>query len=169
MDIFRNSVLPLTVITISLYGLYKKVPVFTVFTSGAKKALTVTAELLPVLTALTLSVSMFTSSGADKILSELLSPLCSLTGFPPEIVPLCMITPLSGSGSIVVLRDILKKFSPDSRVGKIASVIAGASETTFYASTVYFGSVGITRTRHTIPSGLIADITGFIAASLIIR
>ncbi len=169
MDIFRNSVLPLTVIIISLYGLYKKIPVFSVFIRGAEKALSQTAGLLPVLTALTLSVSMLTRSGADKILTELLSPLCRLTDFPPEIIPLCLITPLSGSGSIVVLQDILNKFSPDSRTGRIASVIAAASETTFYASTVYYSSVGITRTRHTIPSGLIADITGFITASVLIR
>lgn len=169
MNIFRNSVLPVTVILITLYGLYKKLPVFTVFCDGAKKAIKQTADLLPALTALAVSVSMLTSSGATELLSQLLSPLCELTGFPEEVLPLCLISPLSGSGSIAVLEDILRTYSPDSLIGKTASVIAGASETTFYAVAVYYGSVGITKTRHTIPSALAADIAGYITAAMLYR
>ncbi len=169
MDIFRNSVLPVTVILITVYGLYKKLPVFTVFCEGAKKALVQTANLLPALTALAVSVSMLTSSGVTELLQELMSPLCRLIGFPEEVVPLCLISPLSGSGSTAVLESILKTCSPDSLAGKTASVIAGASETTFYAVAVYYGSVGITKTRHTIPSALMADITSYITAAIILK
>lgn len=168
MEIFRNSVLPFAVLLIVLYGLYKKIPVFSVFVQGAQKALKETAELLPVLTALSLSVSMLTSSGSTELITELFSPLCRLTGFPPEVIPLCLITPLSGSGSVAVLEDILRRYSPDSSIGRLASVIAGASETTFYTIAVYYGSVGITGTRHTVPCALTADLTSYVVAAFLL-
>ncbi|MBQ6898499.1 MAG: spore maturation protein [Clostridia bacterium] len=146
-----------------------KLPVFEIFLKGAKKALAVTADLLPALTALCLTVSMLSASGALEIPGRLLSPVAGLLGIPEEVLPLCIISPLSGSGSLSVLEEIFREFSPDSFTGRTASVIAGASETTFYAVAVYFGSVGITKTRHTIPAALAADITTYIAAAFFCR
>lgn len=165
METFQNLVMPFTVSFIILYGILNKLPVFEIFLKGAKKALSQTAELLPALTALCLTVSMLSSSGALEIPGKFLAPVCSLLGIPEEVLPLCIISPLSGSGSLSVLEEIFRKFSPDSYIGRTSSVIAGASETTFYAVAVYYGSVGITKTRHTIPSALAADITTYIAAS----
>ncbi|MBQ9946479.1 MAG: spore maturation protein [Clostridia bacterium] len=165
MIFFQNIVLPATVVFTVIYGLIKKLPVFELFIKGAKKALPLTAELLPSLTALSVAVAMLTSSGATKVLSELLSPAARLTGIPEEVLPLCLIAPFSGSGSISVLQEILGSFSPDSYIGRTASVIAGASETTFYAIAVYYSSVGITKTRHTLPSALTADIVSYITAA----
>ncbi len=169
MEIFQSLILPFTVIFTVLYGLFKKLPVFEIFIRGAKKALGQTADLLPALTALFIAVQMLTASGGTDILCTALSPVTSILGIPDEVLPLCLLSPLSGSGTLAVLEDILTKYSPDSYIGKTASVIAGASETTFYAVAVYFGSVGITKSRHTIPSALVADITAFIAASFFCR
>ncbi len=169
METFQNSVLPVTVGIVILYGLYKKLPVFEIFLKGAKKALRQTADLLPALTALCLMVSMLSVSGALEAAEQFLAPVCAFFGIPREVLPLCIISPLSGSGSLTVLEKIFSDFSPDSYIGKTASVIAGASETTFYAVAVYYGSIGITKTRHTIPSALAADITTYIAASFFCR
>lgn len=164
MNIFHNSILPFSIILLASYGLYKKLPVFTIFCEGAKKALKQTADLLPALTALTVSVSMLISSGASEILTGIFSPLCRLTGFPEEVLPLCFISPVSGSAAISVLENIFRTCSPDSPAGQLASIIAGASETTFYAVAVYFGSAGITKIRYTIPAALTADIANYTAA-----
>ena len=169
MTLFQNSVLPLTIVAVIIYATVKKLPVFDIFIQGAKKSVSQICELLPCLAALTLAVSMLTSSGATEVLSFILAPFTNLLGIPEEVIPLCIISPLSGSGSIAVLEEILSNFSPDSYIGRTASVIAGASETTFYAITVYYGSVGITKIRHTLPAALTADFTTFIAAALFCR
>ena len=169
METFQNIILPFTVFSVILYGISIKLPVFEIFLKGAKKALGSTAEILPALTALCITVSMLSSSGALEIPGRLLSPVCGILGIPEEVLPLCIISPLSGSGSLSVLEEIFREFSPDSLIGRTASVIAGASETTFYAVAVYYGSVGITKTRHTIPAALAADITAYIAATFFCR
>lgn len=169
MNFFQNIILPAVIIIILSSGLVKKLPVFSIFIEGAEKALKQTADLLPALMALTVAVTMLGSSGASEILCSLFSSVMKLIGIPEEVLPLCIIAPFSGSGSIAALEEILKLYSPDSFVGRTASVIAGASETTFYAVAVYYGSVGITKTAHTIPAALTADITSYIAAALFCR
>lgn len=166
MEFFQNAVMPFITVFTVVYALFKKLPVFDIFIRGAKKALKQTAELLPALTALFVMVEMLVSSGGTEILTAVFSPAAKLLGIPEEVLPLCLISPLSGSGSLAVLKDILTEFSPDSYIGRTASVIAGASETTFYAIAVYYGSVGITKSRHTLPAALTADITSYIAAAL---
>ncbi len=166
MEIFQNILMPAVAVFTVIYALIKKLPVFDIFLEGSKKALKQIAELLPALTALFLAVEMLKTSGGSKILISLLSPLSDLLGIPEEVLPLCIISPLSGSGSLAVLQDILTQFGPDSYIGRTASVIAGASETTFYAVAVYYGSAGIKKIRHTVPAALTADITTFIAAAL---
>ena len=165
MIFFQSLLLPLCIACIIFYAAVKRLPVFEIFIRGAKKSLKQLADLLPCLTALCVMVAMLDSSGAITLLSSLLSPVLELFGIPGAVIPLCIISPLSGSGSLAVLEGIFSDFSPDSYIGRTASVIAGASETTFYAVAVYYGSVGITRTRHTIPCALIADITTYIAAA----
>lgn len=169
MEFFQNLLLPLTVTATVVYALIKRLPVFDIFLDGAKKALSQTANLLPTLTALSLAVSMLMSSGGTQVLSQIIKPFTDFFGIPSEVIPLCIISPLSGSGSITVLENILNNHSPDSFIGKTASVIAAAGDTTFYALTVYYGSVGITKTRHTLPSALCADIVSYIAAAFFCR
>lgn len=169
MELFQNLILPLCIVVITVYGLIKKVPVFDCFIEGAKTGLTVAVNLIPALTALMLAVSMLNASGLTAVLSGLLSPIGKILGIPKEVIPLCLISPLSGSGSTAVLKEILSTYGADSYIGRTASVICGASETTFYAITVYFGSAGITKIRHTLPCALCADLTAFVAAALTCR
>ena len=112
---------------------------------------------------------MLSASGFFDIVSDLLSPVCTAAGIPPEVLPLGLIRPVSGSGGTAVLSDILTKYGPDSLIGKTASVMAGSSETTFYAIAVYYGAAGIKKTRNTIPAALTADLTAFISACLITK
>lgn len=169
MEFFQNLFLPFTVAAVLVFGLIKKVPVFSCFISGAGEALKITADILPAITALMLAVSMLGASGVTGLLSRLLAPAARLIGLPEELLPLCLMCPVSGSGAMAMLEELLGRFGADSYIGRTASVICGASETTFYAIAVYFGSVGITKTRHTLPSALIADFISYLAAALVCR
>ncbi len=147
----------------------KRIGVFEAFINGAKKAAEQTLSLLPALTGLCLIISMLSASGALDMLCKALAPAARALGIPEEVIPLCIISPLSGSGTLAALEEIFRSFSPDSYIGKTASVIAAASETTFYAVAVYYGSAGIKNTRHTIPASLTADLISFIAAAAFCR
>ena len=165
MEIFQNIVLPLCVVFVLVYGSVKKVKVFDCFLEGAKTGVQTVLNILPALVALMLAVKMLSASGALNIICECVSPVASLLKIPKEVIPLCLMSPLSGSGSNALLEEILNTYSPDSYIGLTASVISGASETTFYAVSVYFSSVGITKTRHTLPSALAADTVSFVMAA----
>lgn len=154
---------------ILLYGLFRKVPVFDSFLCGAKKGIKTAIQILPALVALLFGVKLLTASGVTDSLSTLLSPILSKIGFPSEVLPLCILSPISGSGSLSAYQSILDTFGADSFVGRVASVIAGATETTFYAVTVYYGAVGVKKIRHTVAAALCADITGFLLAAVFVR
>ncbi len=154
---------------ILLYGLVQKVPVFDSFLHGAKKGIENAVQILPALVALLFGVKLLTASGLTDSLSALLSPLLQKIGFPPEVLPLCILSPISGSGSLSAYQSILDSFGADSFVGRVASVIAGATETTFYAVAVYYGAVGVKKIRHTVAAALCADITGFLLAGIFVR
>ena len=115
------------------------------------------------------AVSMLRASGAMDWLSSVCAPLLELAGIPPELTPLMLIRPVSGSGALAVGSDVISRCGPDSYAGRVAAVMLGSTETTFYTIAVYFGAAGITRTRHTIPAALAADLTGFIGSALAVR
>lgn len=165
MQILQNITLPLCIVIILLWGCFKKVKVIDCFVEGAKTGVSTVLNILPMLTALMVAVSMLRQSGAMEAMSDIFAPLAKVLGIPGEVVPLCLISPFSGSGAYAVLQDILKNYGPDSYVGRVASVISGASETTFYAISVYYGSVGITKTSCTLPCALCADAVSYITAA----
>lgn len=169
MDKIGIYVVPVVIVLIVVFGVIKKVNIFDSFTTGAKEGISSLISIAPSLIGLVLAVTMLDSSGFFDIITQALSPLCEKIGIPPEVVPLGLMRPVSGSGSFALLNSILEKYGADSIIGKTASVMAGSTETTFYAITVYFGSVGIRKTRHTIPSALTADLCGIIFASLSVR
>lgn len=169
MSEFAIYVVPVTIVLILIFGIIKKVNVFDCFTCGVKDGMKSLISIAPSLIALVMAVTMLDASGFFDIISNFLAPLCSKIGIPAEVIPLGLMRPVSGSGSFAVLNSILDKCGADSLTGKIASVMAGSTETTFYAVTVYYGSVGIKKTRHTIPSALIADLSGIILASLTVK
>lgn len=169
MDKIGVYIIPAAVLCIVLFGLARRVPVFDTFVAGAREGLHSTVSILPSLVGLIMAVSMLSASGALDLVSSFLAPAANLLGLPPQVMPLALIRPVSGSGSTAVLTQIFKDCGPDSMAGRIASVISGSTETTFYAIAVYFGSVGIKKTRHTIPAALTGDLTTCIVSALTVR
>ena len=157
-------IMPAIFITILGYALYKKVNVFDVFLKGAASGLKTSINILPALVGLICAVSMLRASGALDFLEKLLSPLLSKIGMPGEVLPLALLKPVSGSGALALIKDIFDKSGPDSFSGKLASVMLGSSETTFYTLAVYYGAVKIKNSRHTVPAAVVADIAGIVAA-----
>lgn len=164
-----SFILPAVVCMVVVFGLIKRVKVFDCFSQGALQGFETAVSLMPVLAGLTIAVSMFTASGGADMFSWLLSPIFSLLGIPQEVIPLCILSPISGSGSISVYEQILNQYGADSYVGRVASVIAGSTETTFYAVTVYLGSTGIKKSSNIIPCALIGDFVSFAAAALTVK
>lgn len=147
---------------IILIGLIKKQEVFLIFTSGALEGLKTTLKIAPAIIGLIMMVTLLQSSGIFDMLGELLSPVCNTVGFPVEVVPMALLRPISGSGSLAILDNILTQNGADSFAGRVASVMMGSTETTFYTVATYFGCVNITKTSYTIPCALLADLTGAI-------
>jgi len=164
-----SLVIPLLLAVAAVYGMGKRVDVYGALTHGAEEGLTVLLHIVPALVGLLTAVSMFRASGAMEWFSGLCSPLLEAVGIPPETAPLMLIRPVSGSGALAVASDLINTYGPDSYVARVAAVMLGSTETTFYTIAVYFGSAGIHRTRHTIPSALAADLTGFLASALAVR
>lgn len=162
-------VIPITLFLIIGLGLIKRLPVFDLFLQGARQGIAGVFKIIPSIIALVCAVSMLRASGLLDALISLVSPILEPLGFPPQLLPLSVLRPVSGSGALAVLDDIYNNYGADSFIGKAASVMMGSTETTFYAIAVYYGSVGISKTRHTIPAALIADFTGMVMAVLTVR
>lgn len=164
-----SIIVPLIVIIFVIVGLIKKVSVFEVFCQGALNGLKTVLAIAPTLMGLITAVTMLRESYALDALTNLITPLAEKLGFPAEIVPVAILRPVSGGGSTALLIDIFERLGPDSFAGKIVSVMAGSTETTFYAITLYYGSVGIKKIRHTLVAGLMADLTAVIFSVLTVR
>ena len=162
-------VIPLLLSGTALYGLWRKVDIYHALATGAENGLTVLVRILPPLVCLLTAVSMLRASGALEWLTALCAPLLNALGIPPETMPLMLIRPVSGSGALAVGSELIDLFGPDSYLGRVAAVMLGSSETTFYTIAVYFGAAGIKRIRHTIPAALTADFMGFFASALAVR
>lgn len=169
MTEISNFIIPVIVVIMILHGIFKGVNVFNEFTTGAKEGLKILLNILPSLVALIFSIELIKASGALDTLCSLLSPVTSFLGIPKEVAPLTILSPISGSGSLGMFESILKNHGPDSFIGRCASVIMGSTETTFYTMTVYYGSVGIKKSRHTLPSALCADFTSFILSPKFVK
>ena len=164
-----DYVIPFFIAAVMIIGLVKKVDVFSEFTEGAKENLKAAVSVLPALVALMTAIGMFKASGALDFISAAVSPLTSFLGFPEECIPLAIIRPVSGSGALAVFESILTDVSPDSFAGRVASVIIGSTETTFYTIAVYYGITKVKKTRQALPASLAADFTGFVLSALTVR
>ncbi len=164
-----SFVIPVLLASVALWGAGKRVDVYAALTHGAEDGLRVLLRIIPALVGLLTAVSMFQASGAMEFLSSLCAPALEWLGIPPETAPLMLVRPVSGNGALAVASELIAAHGPDSYVGRVAAVMLGSTETTFYTIAVYFGSAGIHKTRHTIPAALAADLTGFAAAALAVR
>ena len=165
--IISISAIPFILFFISIYGSYKKVPVYESFIRGSKQGFGVGVRIIPYLIAMLVAVGMFRASGAIELISEYLSPFLSFIGMPAELIPLAIVRSLSGSGALGVLGEIAANNGGEAYVTKLAALMTGSSETTFYVLALYFGSVKITKTKHALSAGLFADAVGIIAAFVI--
>ncbi|WP_428938250.1 spore maturation protein [Fontivita pretiosa] len=161
--------LPAMIVGFPLYGLLRRVPVYERFVEGAREGFDVAVRIIPYLVAILFAVAMFRASGAMEWFQNALRTPLSWIGVPAELVPMAIVRPLTGSGSLAVLSDMVRQYGPASELTRMAATIYGASETTFYVIAVYFGAVNIRKTRHAVPVGLIADFAGVLLAVLIIR
>lgn len=152
-------ILPMMILTILCTGVIKKVPIYEEFIDGAKDGFKVAITIIPYLVAIIVAVSMFRASGILDYIKNL-----SGTLIPPDIIPIIFTRSLSGSATLGLFSDIAKNLGPDSYVTKLAAIMVGSSETTFYVLSVYFGSIGIKKYRYAILTGIIADITGIVLA-----
>lgn len=160
-------VMPAVFLIIIVSAFVKRVDIFDAFLKGATEGLKTLFGILPALVGLIAAITMFRSSGALEFLTGLLAPLTKPLGIPAEIMPLALLRPVSGSGALAIVNDLLTTLGPDSLVGRIASVVMGSTETTFYTLAVYYGAVKIKETRHTVPAAILADITGLLAGTWI--
>ena len=166
---YSAYLVPLLLAFTALFALGKRVNVYDALTTGAEEGLTITLRILPALVGLMTAVYMLRASGVMDLLGRLLAPLLVRLGIPPETAALLFIRPVSGSGALAVGSELMAEYGPDSYIGRVAAVMLGSTETTFYTIAVYFGAVGISRTRYAVPAALCADLTGFLAAAWAVR
>ncbi len=166
---WADYILPALLILLMAIGLVKKVPLFDAFTRGAQEALRLVASVFPYLAAIFVCIVLFRTSGMGEMLAKVLTPVCNAVGVPPELTELIVVRPLSGSGSLAVLEDVYATYGADSHIGRCASVIVGSSETVFYISAVYFGTVRNKKLRYGLPLALICTIVGAIISCQICR
>jgi spore maturation protein B len=169
MNLLSYFVIPVILVGFPLYGLYKRVPVYESFVDGAREGFQVAVRIIPYLVAILFAIAMFRASGAMDALTRLLDPVLGLIGFPAEVLPMAIIRPLTGSGSAGLVVDMVNQYGEDSIFVKMAAVMFGSTETTFYVIAVYFGAVNIKKTRHAVPAGLLADVAAMIFAVWTVR
>jgi len=161
--------IPVIVAGFVLAGLIKKIKIYEVFVEGAKEGFNVAVRIIPFLVAMLVAIAIFRAGGGMEILITALTPFSDLIGMPSEALPMALMRPLSGSGSLGIMTETINQFGPDSFIGVLTSTFFGSTETTFYVLAVYFGAVNIKKTRHALPVGLLADVAGIMGALFIVK
>ncbi|MBJ6363480.1 spore maturation protein [Paenibacillus sp. MAHUQ-46] len=156
--------IPMMIVFIPLYAAFHKVPVYESFVDGAKGGFDTAIQIIPHLVGMMVAISMFRASGAMELMVQAIRPLFDILGIPSEVLPLGALRPLTGAGSLAYTTELIKTYGPDSMIGRIASTIQGSTDTTLYVLTVYFGAIGIRKTRYALKVGLFSDLVGFAAA-----
>ncbi|QNK55406.1 spore maturation protein [Paenibacillus sp. PAMC21692] len=170
-DVFSKLsiwMIPAIIVFIPLYAaLRKRIPVYETFVDGAKDGFGTAIAIIPHLVGMMVAISMFRASGAMELMLSAVRPLFDMAGVPSEVLPLGLLRPLTGAGSLAFTADLIATHGPDSMIGRIASTIQGSTDTTLYVLTVYFGAVAVRRTKYALKVGLFSDAVGFFAAILI--
>ena len=173
LDLVRSIMsfwmLPALIAGLVLFGWARGVKVYESLVEGAKEGFQVAVKIIPYLVAILVAVGIFRASGGLDLLAQAIGPVTNLIGMPAEALPVALVRPLSGSGALGVMTEVMKTHGPDSFTGYMVCTFNGSTDTTFYILAVYFGSVGIKRTRHALPACLTADVTGILAAVLIVN
>ena len=159
----------LFILIILVYATVKKVPVYEEFIEGAKDGFKVSVSIIPYLVAIIVSVSMFKSSGVIDIITNVFGDVLAKLSVPADLIPIMITRSISGSATLGLFSDIASNYGPDSYTTRLAAIMVGSSETTFYVLAVYFGSIGIKKYKYAVLTGIIADITGILLAILVAR
>lgn len=165
MTLMTQLLVPCVLAGTALYGTLRRVDVYGALVQGAGQGLETLTRIAPALICLLTAVSMVRASGLLQALASWLSPVLGRLGLPPELLPLMLVRPISGSAALGVGADLINAYGPDSDLGRMAAVMLGSTETTFYTIAVYFSAAGITRTRYALPAALCADLAGFLASA----
>ena len=168
-ELLFTMLVPLVITGVSLYAAARRVDVYSALVRGAGEGLETLARIVPALVGLMTAVYMLRASGALELAAAALTPLMERLGLPPQLLPLMLVRPVSGSAALGVGAELMETYGPDSMLGRTAAVMLGSTETTFYTIAVYFGAVGITRTRYAVPAALCADLAGFLASAWAVR
>lgn len=164
MNFISLWALPALLIIILTLGLIKKVPLYEVFTEGAKDGFKVAVNIIPYLVAIIVGISMFRASGIIEMIGQVLAPVLSHFNVPTDVIPIMIVRSLSGSAALGIFSDVANTAGPDAYATKLAAIMVGSSETTFYVLAVYFGAVGISKVRYALFAGLLADFIGIAGA-----
>jgi spore maturation protein B len=167
LDVVSTWTIPLLLAGIPLLALFRRVKVYPAFLDGARQGFETAVRVIPPLVAVFVLLAMLRASGAMDAAAAALAPVTGALGIPPGVLPVILVRPLSGGAAQGVLGDLLRTEGPDSFAGRLASVLSGSTETTFYVIAVYMGAAGVTRQRHALAAGLLADLVGVIAAVVV--
>ncbi|WHY65555.1 spore maturation protein [Neobacillus sp. SuZ13] len=168
ISVISLTFIPLLIGIILLYGTFKRVSTYESFVEGGKEGIKIAVSIIPFLVGMLVAISVFRASGALDALMNWIRPLMKTMGVPAEIVPLLIIRPISGNAALGMTSDLIAVYGPDSFIGRLASVLQGSTDTTFYVLTVYFGAVGIKKMGDALKVGLLADVVGIIAAIVVV-
>jgi spore maturation protein SpmA len=173
VDLLRNEIsfwiLPFLIGGMALFGWTRAVPVYESWVEGAKEGFQVAIRIIPYLVVILVAVGMFRASGGIDLLASWVGPITGRIGMPAETIPIALVRPLSGTGAMGVVTEVMAANGPDSLIGYMASTMSGSTDTTFYILAVYFGAVGVKRTRHALPACLLADTAGILASVFIVN
>lgn len=169
VDAVSKLAVPLVLSAFPLYAALRRVKVYEEFVEGAKEGFEVAVRIIPYLVAILVAIGMFRAAGGLEIVSKFLRPVMDALGFPSDLLPLVLMRPLSGSGTLGIFSELVKHSGPDSLVTRMGATIYGSTETTFYVLAVYFGSVAVKRTRYAVLAGLTADLVGVVASIIVCR
>jgi spore maturation protein SpmB len=169
VDSISKLSIPFLLSAFPLYATLRRVKVYEEFVDGAKEGFEVAIRIIPYLVAILVAIGMFRAAGGLDLIGGLLKPLMSAIGFPSDLLPLVLMRPLSGSGTLGIFSELVKQCGPDSLVTRMGATIYGSTETTFYVLAVYFGSVAVKKTRYAVLAGLTADLVGVVASILVCR
>jgi spore maturation protein B len=169
LDAVSRWAIPLLIAIVPAYAWARRVDVYNEFLEGAKEGIDLGVRILPYVVSIFVALGIFRASGAMDLMAAALRPLLDRFGVPGEVLPLMLIRPLSGSGALGITAELLRRWGPDSYIGRLASTMQGSTDTTFYVLSVYFGSVGIKKIRHALWLGLLADLAGFVASVIVVQ
>lgn len=169
INYISNLAMPMIILIIVIYGVKGQKKIFDIFLDGVKDGIKTTFNIFPTLIGLFIAIGALKSSGILDIIVYLVKPILNIIHFPSELMPLALLRPISGSGSIAIATDIMKNFGVDSDLGKIASTIMGSTETTLYTIAIYTSCIKVKKTRYIIIAALCADIAGIITSVLVYK